>query len=136
MRCKCIKEVYWPIKDLFHPRASLMYKVAPSPFRTFEVATTAPFLRISGSKSMWYHSAPDPFTCSLGLGGRTSLGLSRMSSFCIHVCSVCVCYCSYMYIHTSINYMYMYVQVSTCKKRIEVSNTQTSSALKCRRNSV
>ena len=52
-----------------------------SPLRTLDVATTAPFLRISGSKSMLYHSAPEPFTFSTGLGGRTNSGLSRMSNF-------------------------------------------------------
>ena len=51
------------------------------PLMTFAVATTAPFFRISGSKSILYHSAPDPFTCSLGLGGITNFGLSRISSF-------------------------------------------------------
>lgn len=52
-----------------------------SPLRTLDVATTAPFLSISGSKSILYHSAPEPFTFSRGLGGRTSSGLSRISSF-------------------------------------------------------
>ena len=49
---------------------------------TLAVATTAPPFKISESKSMLYHSAPDPFTCSAGFGGTTRLGLSRISNFC------------------------------------------------------